>query len=236
MTDQSLEGRGAPARALVVSLVIFAVTAAVGVLLGLLWWGLAPRPEGTSLGDGEVFTGTTEDVFAGEGYFLVMTAVAGLVTGYAAYMVQFPLTRRRVQDLRLPALLAGVLGSAAGTLLTFWVGTALDGSLHQGVAEAAPGESVTVGLQLDATAFLVAWPFVFVLQYGLLDAVSMVRRDLPGSPEPAPLDRLEPLPAGDPGTAGPGAGPDGSATAGPQGSEQHGTGPEDAPPEGGRTP
>jgi hypothetical protein len=32
----------------------------------------------------------------------------------------------------------------------------------------------------------VAWPFVFVLQYGLLDAVSIVRRDLPGVPPPPP--------------------------------------------------
>ncbi|MBE2997325.1 hypothetical protein IDM40_01215 [Nocardiopsis sp. HNM0947] len=233
MTDQSLEGRGAPARALVVALVIFAAIAVAGALLGLLWWGLAPRPEGTSLGDGEVFTGTTEDVFAGEGYFLLMTAIAGLVTGYAAYMVQFPLARRRVQDLRLPALLAGVLGSAAGSLSTLWVGTSLDRSLQQGVAEASPGESVTVALQLDATAFLVAWPFVFVLQYALLDAVSMVRRDLPGSPEAAPLEQLEPLPVGEPGTAGPGAG---GTTAEPGGAEQHGSGPEDAPPEGGRAP
>ncbi|WP_017615853.1 hypothetical protein [Nocardiopsis salina] len=235
MTHQSLEGRGAPARALVIVLVIFAAIAAAGAALGLLWWGLAPRPEGTSLGDGEVFTGTTEDVFAGEGYFLIMTAIAGLVSGYAAYMLQFPLARRRVQDLRLPVLLAGVLGSATGSLLTFWVGTSLDGALHRGVAEASPGESVTVGLQLDATAFLVAWPFVFVLQYGLLDAVSVVRRDLPGSPGLRPLDRFEHLPAGEPDAAGPSAHP-GETAPGAQGTEQPGDGPEDAPPEDGRAP
>lgn len=197
MTDQSQDGRASVRRTLVIALVIFAAIAVAGALLGVLWWALAPRPEGTSLGGGEVFTGTTEDVFAGEGHFVIMTAIAGLVTGYAAYMVQFPLARRREQDLRLSGLLSGVIGATAGTLLTFWVGTVLDTSLHRAVAEASPGEAVTVGLQLDATAFLVAWPFVFVLQYGLLDAISMVRRDLPGRPETPPMEEFAPLPDGD---------------------------------------
>ncbi|WP_017608017.1 hypothetical protein [Nocardiopsis xinjiangensis] len=197
MTDQSQDGRAPVRRILAIALVIFAAIAVAGALLGLLWWVLAPRPEGTSLGGGEVFTGATEDVFAGEGYFVIMTAIAGLVTGYAAYMVQFPLARRRSQDLRLAGLLSGVLGAVAGTLLTLGVGTGLDSSLHRAVAEASPGEAVTVGLQLDATAFLVAWPFVFVLQYGLLDAISMVRRDLPGRPEAPPMEGGAPLPDGE---------------------------------------
>lgn len=197
MTDQSQDRRAPVRRALVTALAIFTAIAAAGALLGLLWWGLAPRPEGTSLGEGEVFTGTTEDVFAGEGYFVIMTAVAGLVTGYVAYMVQFPLARRREQDLRLTGLLGGVLGAIAGTLLTLWVGTGLDTPLHRAVAEASPGETVTVGLQLNATAFLVAWPFVFVLQYGLLDAISVVRQDLPGRPEPPPMEGVGPSSPGE---------------------------------------
>src|SRR5690625_617205 len=141
MTDQSQDHRAPVRRALVIALAIFAAIAVAGALVGLLWWSLAPRPEGTSLGDGEVFTGTTEDVFAGEGYFVIMTAIAGLVTGYAAYMVQFPLARRREQDLRLIGLLSGALGAIAATLLTLWVGTGLDASLHRAVAEASPGET-----------------------------------------------------------------------------------------------
>src|SRR5699024_5577655 len=52
---------------------------------------------------------------------------------------------------------------------------------------AEAGEKITVGLQLEATAFLVVWPFVFVLQYGLLEAIGLTRRDLPGVvlPDPA---------------------------------------------------
>jgi len=60
------------------------------------------------------------------------------------------------------------------------VGVLLDGPVHAEVASAEAGEKITVGLQLEATAFLVVWPFVFVLQYGLLEAISLARRDVPG--------------------------------------------------------
>lgn len=178
------DGRPAGARRrLIVGACLFGGVVLLGALLGPLWWGLVPvRAEGTALGDGEVYTGTSQDVFAGEGYFVVMTAIAGLVTGYAAYMVQFPLARRRPQDLRLVCLLAGVAGSVAAALLTWRIGTALDAPLHAALAAAEPGETVEVGLRLRATAFLVAWPFVFVLQYALLDLISVVRRDQPGVP------------------------------------------------------
>ncbi|MEU0240634.1 hypothetical protein ABZ234_23380 [Nocardiopsis sp. NPDC006198] len=186
MTEQNRADGAAPLRQLAVGACVFGALVLLGALLGLVWWQFAPRAEGTALGDGQVFTGTTEDVFAGEGYFVVMTALAGLATGYAAYMVQFPLARRRLQDLRLAVLVAGFLGAVAGALLTWRVGVALDGGAHAAVGAAESGATVVTGLHLDATAFLVAWPFVFVLQYGLLDAVSIVRRDLPGVPAPAP--------------------------------------------------
>ena len=180
-------GAGAPhgPRPLVVAARVFGALAAVGVLLGPLWWLLAPdRAQGTALGDGEVFTGTTEALFAGEGTFVLVTALAGLISGYAVYMVQFPLARRHPRDLRLWCLTAGFLGSAAAALLTWRTGMLLDAPLHTALARARPGDDVTVGLHLEATAFLVAWPFVFVLQYVLLDLISMLRRDLPGVPRP----------------------------------------------------
>ncbi|GAB2510658.1 hypothetical protein [Nocardiopsis aegyptia] len=183
------DGRPAGAqRRLIVGACLFGGVALLGALLGPLWWGLVPvRAEGTALGDGEVFTGTSQAVFAGEGYFVVMTAIAGLVTGYVAYMVQFPLARRVSQDLRMVCLLAGFAGAVAATLLTWRIGTALDAPLHAALAAAEPGETVEVGLRLRATAFLVAWPFVFVLQYALLDLISAIRRDQPGVPERTPV-------------------------------------------------
>ncbi|MDE3720290.1 hypothetical protein PWG71_02740 [Nocardiopsis sp. N85] len=183
MNDQNRANAPRAPRPVIVGACVFGAPALAGVFLGLLWWVVAPdRAEGTVLGDGGVFTGTSEALFAGEGTFVIITALAGLVSGYAAYMAQFPLARRRPRDLRLLCLVAGFLGSVAGTLLTWRVGVLLDAPLHAALERAQPGDRVTIGLDLAATAFLVAWPFVFVLQYALLDVISMLRRDLPGVP------------------------------------------------------
>lgn len=188
MADQKRSRMPAGARRPAAGACVLGGLLVLGALLGPLWWLIAPRAEGTALGGGEVFTGTTEAVFAGEGYFALMTALAGLITGYTAYMVQFPLAVRRFQDLRMVFLLTGFLGSLGGATLTWRIGVALDGPAHAAVAAAEPGTTVQTGLQLDATAFLLIWPMIFVLQYGLLDAISLLRRDQPGSPPPESED------------------------------------------------
>ncbi|MFE1169041.1 hypothetical protein [Nocardiopsis sp. NPDC058789] len=207
MAEQS---GGAPVRGLVVGVAFLGGTALLGALLAPLWWWLAPRPEVVVLPDGGVFTGASEEVFAGEGYFVVITALAGLVTGYAAYMVQFSLARRRFQDLRMVGLVASTLGAAAASLLVWRIGVALDAPAREAVLATDPGGTVVAALQLQAVAFLVVWPFVHVLQYGLLDAFSLMRGDQPGVPEPVrdriPAEGVVPL-TGDPrqggaGTAG----------------------------------
>lgn len=206
MAEQS--GRG-PVRGLVVGVGLLGAVALLGALLAPLWWWLAPRPEVVVLPDGGVFTGASEVVFAGEGYFVVITAVAGLLTGYATYMVQFALARRRFQDLRLVGLISGSLGAAAASLLVWRIGTALDAPARETMLATDPGGTVVAALQLQAVAFLVVWPFVHVLQYGLLDAFSLMRGDQPGVPEPV---RAAPLPegalpqTGDPRPGGPGPG------------------------------
>nr|WP_307851155.1 hypothetical protein [Nocardiopsis sp. MG754419] len=177
-------------RGLAVAAAVFGAPALLGAALGPLWWWLAPRPELTALGQGEVFAGASEDVFAGEGYFVLITAVAGLVTGYACYMIQFALASRREQDLRLPLLLAGFLGAVTAATLVWRVGLALDGPARDAILAAEPGDTVTGALQLQALAFLIVWPFVHVLQYGLLDGISLLRADQPGVPEPEPRPDL----------------------------------------------
>lgn len=211
------DGKGAYAprgpRPVAVAACVFGALVLAGALLGPLWWLLAPdRARGTALGGGEVFTGTTEALFAGEGSFVLITALAGLVGGYAAYMAQFALARRRPRDLRLWCLVAGFLGSAAASVLVWRIGMLLDAPLHTALARAQAGEEVEVGLRLDATAFLVVWPFVFVLQYALLDLISLVRRDQPGVPRavrvpaaPAPAGPLPGAAGGPPAGQAPGA-------------------------------
>ena len=190
MAEQGGAGAPGAGRGLAVGASFLGGVALLGALLGPLWWWLAPRPEVVVLPDGGVFTGVSEAVFAGEGYFAVITALAGLVTGYATYMVQFSLARRRLQDLRLVGLVSGALGSVAASLLVWRIGVALDASARAAVLATDPGDTVVAALQLQATAFLVVWPFVHILQYGLLDAFSLLRSDQPGVPEPVRAKRL----------------------------------------------
>ncbi len=204
MAEQS---GGAPVRGLVTGAAFLGGVALLGALLAPLWWWLAPRPEVVVLPDGGVFTGASEVVFAGEGYYVVITALAGLVTGYVTYMVQFSLARRRFQDLRMAGLVGGTLGAAAASLLVWRIGVALDAPAREAVLATDPGGTVVAALQLQAVAFLVVWPFVHVLQYGLLDAFSLMRGDQPGVPEPVrtriPAEDAVPLTGGPhPGGAG----------------------------------
>lgn len=184
MAEQGGTGASGAGRGLAVGAAFLGGSVLLGALLGPLWWWLAPRPEVVALDGGGVFTGASEAVFAGEGYFVVITALAGLITGYATYMAQFSLARRRFQDLRLVGLVSGALGAAAASLLVWRIGVALDASAREVVLAADPGDTVVAALQLQATAFLVVWPFVHILQYGLLDAFSLLRGDQPGVPEP----------------------------------------------------
>ncbi|WP_235006394.1 hypothetical protein [Nocardiopsis sp. JB363] len=179
-------GASGVGRGLAVGTAMFGAMALLGAAIAPLWWWLAPRPEVTALGGGDVFAGATQEVFAGEGYFVLITGLAGVVTGYACYMIQFTLSDRREQDLRLPLLLVSFLGAVAGSALVWRIGVALDGPAREVVLAAEPGDTVTGALQLQALAFLIVWPFVHVLQYGLLDGISLLRSDQPGVPEPVP--------------------------------------------------
>ncbi|MFE0267412.1 hypothetical protein ACFWZ7_15145 [Nocardiopsis alba] len=192
--ERARAGDSGVARALIVAVCVFGAVALLGALLGPLWWWLAPRPEVTALGEGEIFPGTSEESFAGEGYFVVITALAGMITGYLCYMAQFTLADRRLQDLRLPLLLVSTVAAAVAAILVWRIGIALDAPAREIVRTADPGDTVMGALRLQATAFLVVWPFVHVLQYGLLDGVSLLRSDQPGVPEPEPAPTAAPEP------------------------------------------
>ncbi|WP_193789979.1 hypothetical protein [Streptomonospora alba] len=168
-------------RKLAVGGAVLGCTAALGVPLGLLWWLLAPRPRVTVGPDGGIVPVPVSDAdFAVDGYFALIMMGAGLVCGYTVYMVQYRLAARDASDLRMVSLLAMAAGSALGALAAWQVGTLIDaGEFGRAVEAADPGTVIRSGLRLQALSALMAWPFVAVLQYGLFDAVSLWRGDLP---------------------------------------------------------
>ncbi|WP_046471644.1 hypothetical protein [Allosalinactinospora lopnorensis] len=168
-------------RRLVMGTAVMGSVAALGVPLGLLWWAIAPRPEVTVTGNGTtVPLPLSETVFASEGYFAIIMVCAGVACGYGTYLVQYKVASRHGTDLRLVCLVGLVIGAVAGSLVAWRVGVGLDsGAFERTLADAEPEEVVQAGLQLRALGTLLVWPFVCVLQYGLFDAVSIWRQDLP---------------------------------------------------------
>ncbi|GAA4945506.1 hypothetical protein GCM10023224_31000 [Streptomonospora halophila] len=168
-------------RRLTVGGTVLGCTAVLGLPLGLLWWLLAPRPRVTVGRDGGILPfPLSETAFAVDGYFALIMMGAGLVCGYAVYILQYRLAARDATDLRMACLLGMAAGSLLGSLAAWQTGTLIDAAEFQRAVESAsPGAVIRSGLRLDALSALMAWPFVAVLQYALFDAVSLWRGDLP---------------------------------------------------------
>ncbi|MDA2807212.1 hypothetical protein [Nocardiopsis suaedae] len=166
---------------------VLGAVALLGVPLGVLWWWLAPRPEVTVGLDGQPLPyPVSETAFAVQGHYALIAAGAGMATGYGAFLVQYRMARRRAGqgrpplDVRMVCLLGLVVGAALGAVLMWRTGVLLEGdAFARALAAAEPRDVITDRLRLDATAALVIWPFVAVLQYGLFDAVSTWRGDVP---------------------------------------------------------
>ncbi|MFI0349623.1 hypothetical protein [Actinomadura sp. 9N407] len=142
------------------------IIALLGIPAGLLWAEISPKVtyivvQGRALlaepeGQGPIGV---------DGRYAVITAVAGLVCGVAAY-----LAGGRRNDLAL--LFALTVGGLAGSLLAWRLGHQIGlGGFQDAVRRAPDGRTVTGAAQLRATGLLFAWPLVAVAVYGALEAV-----------------------------------------------------------------
>jgi Protein of unknown function (DUF2567) len=143
------------------------VLAVLGALLGLVWaWWSPPGPAAQVLGGGQFIPDETESFIAGDGRYLVITAVTGL----AATLVLWFLRR----DNRGPLALLGLaVGAFAGALITALVGHLAGGGSDTGkVFALSDGSKAQVTrsltLSLHAHGLLLVEPLVVALVYGLL--------------------------------------------------------------------
>ncbi|WP_147280490.1 hypothetical protein [Marinitenerispora sediminis] len=177
-------------RQIVVGGATMGIVTALGIPIGLLWWAIAPRAEVTVGQEGRTLPyPLSEALFAGEGYFALMVAATGLACGYAGYLAQYRIAVRHRVDLRLSTLLGVTAGTALAGILAWRVGVLLDApAARAALADAAPGDLVRAALDLRSTSALLLGPFVAVLQYGLFDAISVWRGDLPFLPDEEPAE------------------------------------------------
>ncbi|MGW4022591.1 AAA family ATPase [Streptomyces sp. NPDC005009] len=138
-----------------------------GVLLGVLWWWLAPRVPyvGNVIGDNWVVylkDSEGEQVIGVDGTFSLLALGFGAVSALVVFLV-----RRRGG---VPLVVALAVGGLLGSLLAWWLGVRL-GPAQDVIAQArSAGEGVTFDapLKLSAKGALLAWPFAaLVLHLGL---------------------------------------------------------------------
>lgn len=165
-----------------------AARAAAGWVLLVLggtvaWWLLAPQPPVVTDGTQRVSPGMPELAAAQDGFFVLVTGLAGVLTGLAVLRSRGGPSGTRV--------LVGLAAAALGALCTSWLGRALGElvagprrapALPEDVAERV-AEGVVVapsGLELSAAAALVAAPLLAALVVTGVLIVAMLRT--PSSP------------------------------------------------------
>ena len=138
---------------------VLAAMALVGLLLGVVWYLVAPRlefrvgPSDNLLPVGAV---ESEALVAADGLFVALTALVGLAAGVAGWLWR---------SVRGPAVVVGLAaGGVVGALVASWIGHLLGhgpsaAALHQ------VGAVVQVPLSLRSKAALAIEPFLAVVVY-----------------------------------------------------------------------
>jgi len=174
----------APVRTAVVGLIV-AVAASVllGLLGGLIWHGVAPRPllQQVGAGTAEVVNPETRAFMGADAWFCAISAVAGLLMGIIGYRTGIA---RRSFAARTAVTIGLILGAVAGGYAMLWLGQEIGLSAYQHqLAGAATGATYSASLTLGSKSALAFWP--------LLTSVVIVLAELGGS-QPAPA--ADPLP------------------------------------------
>jgi hypothetical protein len=165
------------------------VIALIGVPVGLLWSVIAPHGKDIVLGhQGYLANAESEAWVAGDGWFALITAVAGVVCAVVAYILA-----RRLGEIPLLVGLAvgGILAAVVAAKVGHQIGLS---TFHHLVATSKDGTTTKEVPKVRATGVLVAWPLLAVVVYGLLEAFDVANRE--------PARRA--LAAGDGGHVGPG--------------------------------
>jgi len=152
----------------VISLVLVAASAVLGVLMGLLWHWLAPKVP--------LYADTTaiylqdpegEQAIGADGTFALIGMGAGLVLGALAYWR----TRRREGGVAVPIGLT--LGGLLGAYVAMKVGIALgpSGDIIALAKSVPTGHTFDGPLKLTAYGVMLAWPFAALAALLALTAV-----------------------------------------------------------------
>jgi len=151
--------------AMVAALAVAAGTAALGVLAGLLWAAVAPRPllVMTSPGAAALVNTETSAFIAADAAFCLVCLAGGVVSGALGYLFAV----RKYGPLAMAGLLAG---SVAAAFVARWVGEQSGFAALQHLLATQPtGARFHDSLRLRATGALACWPLAAAVVAGGLE-------------------------------------------------------------------
>jgi hypothetical protein len=184
--EQQSLGRSEPRSASVRPLVVvIAGQLLLGVAIGLIWLAWAPRTVSYLIpGNGNaviVIPDESENQIAGDGRFLLLCAVAGLLAALLAWF--------GARAYRGPLMLSAL---GLGALLSSALASFLGGTFSPGSNTGALRTAIHPTLTLHATPLFLAQSFVAVLVYTLLVGLSsdpeFAAPPVPAQPAGAPAD------------------------------------------------
>lgn len=138
-------------------------TLALGAVIGVLWWQLAPEIVGeVQEGGGVAFDIVAhQESFGRDGVFGLLGLSAGVLLA-AIFGMRF---RRRP----VTALVALTLSGGAASVLALWLGQRLGpGSLDARAAGADVGDLLAAPLDVDAYGVLLAWPLAVAVTFAII--------------------------------------------------------------------
>jgi hypothetical protein len=145
------------------------VVAALGVPVAAIWYAVAPRVAyRAGRGGGTIVDFGTQNFIAADGWFFVITAVAGVLTGVAAWAIG----RRRAVGLAVGLAVGGIAAALIAWRLGTWFGSS---GFHTALRTRPAGTIVHAPLALGAKGCLVAWPIA-----ALVGLVVGVASEAPG--------------------------------------------------------
>jgi hypothetical protein len=169
---QSRAGRvlGVPAVVAAVAAVLVG-TALLGVVAGFTWAAVAPRALAVvaSRGSADVVNPETNAFIAADGWFSLLTAIAGVISGLLGYLYAV----RRHGPIAMAAVLAGGLPAA---LIAMWIGQQSgNAAFNHALAVGQPGTVVHAPLSLGGIGALAFWSLFAGLTAGGIEAVRQLR-------------------------------------------------------------
>lgn len=138
-----------------------------GVLLGVVWWWLAPRVPLVGDVSGDEWTVYLKDSEGEQGIGVDGTfTLLALAFGAVSALVVFLVRRRGGVPLVVALAVGGLLGSVLAWRLGVWLGPSQD--VIAQARSAGAGVTFDAPLELGAKGALLAWPFAgLVLHLGL---------------------------------------------------------------------